>query len=53
MFIPTADDVQPFRTKAALAPDVHVAARLAREEGIAADGYRLIRQLPGTTGPEV
>ena len=50
--IPTADDVQP-SDEAALGRMFTVAAKLAREEGIAADGYRLIVNCRDHGGQEV
>jgi histidine triad (HIT) family protein len=50
--ISTADDVQP-SDEAALGRMFTVAAKLAREEGIAADGYRLIVNCRDHGGQEV
>lgn len=50
--IPTADDVQA-TDEAALGRMLTVAARLAREEGVAEDGYRLMVNCRDHGGQEV
>lgn len=50
--IPTADDVQP-ADEAALGRMFTVAARLAREAGVAEDGYRLMVNCRDHGGQEV